>query len=362
MCGIIGAIRLNAKPDQSKNTKLNKEVRQVLQNQLSRGRQGFGVVSWNAAKHNSLTPLNLTRSTELTEALLALWLQPASGLIVHHRMPTSSSNTISQTHPIDVGGAKFGFKYNYLVIHNGIITNDIQLKEVHKKEGIAHYSTEQLEYGYNVTWNDSEALAWEVARAIEHKHIKRLRTKGNAAFIALKYKKINGNNIPISLFWGRNSNPLKIMVKDGMMLLASVLPSNSKDVTPNMLFEFDLKTEKTTSRKLKIPENTKSLGFNSTTTKDPYKEREEDLYQDYLIKNTQNSGKKDSQDEIGYAINKAETEIYRNTGELLLDLEDHLRGDDVIDADTYIEYYLGEVEEILKNLMKDNSNTYLRKI
>jgi len=45
-------------------------------------------------------------------------------IIAHHRYPTSTKNLINQTHPIQVSNELL--EHDYLVIHNGVITNDAE--------------------------------------------------------------------------------------------------------------------------------------------------------------------------------------------------------------------------------------------
>jgi glucosamine 6-phosphate synthetase-like amidotransferase/phosphosugar isomerase protein len=241
MCGIIFAFNKNGE-------QVNEWVRRQLQEQLDRGKQGFGV-SMAETKNSKI---ETTRSVEITETLMALWLKKSCLTLLHHRMPTSSKNTVRQTHPILVGGSEVGMKYKYLIVHNGVISNTQKLKEDHEILGFNYTTLVKKEPTYKneivkEEYNDSESLAIELAMAIENNSIKRISTIGSVAAVAIKIDE--KEETPISVIWYRNEgNPLKLNRENKMMTLSSEGPGNQ--VEKEMLFEMNLNTGTVKKRKL----------------------------------------------------------------------------------------------------------------
>ena len=130
MCGLIGMFNFiitdKKTKKKTKTEPVNDEVIEQLEDQISRGNEGFGILMID--KKNEI---ELKRATEIAKALLDLYRKESTMIIMHHRNPTSSDNKISQTHPILVSDGSL--KYNYYVIHNGIISNADNLKEEHEK-------------------------------------------------------------------------------------------------------------------------------------------------------------------------------------------------------------------------------------
>ena len=129
MCGLIGMfnfITTNKKTKKKTKTEpVNKEVIEQLQDQISRGNEGFGILMINGKKE-----IELKRATEISKAMLDLYMTESPMIIMHHRNPTSSENRLSQTHPILVSNELL--KHNYYVIHNGVISNTDYLKTTRK--------------------------------------------------------------------------------------------------------------------------------------------------------------------------------------------------------------------------------------
>lgn len=171
----------------------------------------------------------------------ALDKSTATEILFHHRIPTSTNNTVGTNHPI-VAINKI-YKHNYWFIHNGIIGNDFQLKTDHEKLGIK-YNTEE-----DYRFNDSEALMHELILVIEGiKKPEEFAAKGSIAFILLQ---TNKNDKAEALYYGRWGNPLKLTYIKGMMILRSEHP-NASDIEENKLFRYDYKTKETTSQDIKF--------------------------------------------------------------------------------------------------------------
>lgn len=262
MCGLIAIL---GRPN-SKNT--NKILLDQYENQASRGKNGFGLIEINK------TELNIKRSMSEPRAMLDMASASAKILLLHHRFPTSTPNLHDQTHPILVSNKEL--KHDWLVMHNGVINNDSDLKIIHENIGYS-YNTEMEELyqysGFKYTqFNDSEAFAIELVRFLEKKN-EIIGTQGSAAFIATKINKISGK--AISVIVGRNDkNPLDMELTDDGILIASNINGNKKVEIPAFIaFEALIKdlTSNTKFEKLtelmplvfaKIPEPTKpTMGF-----------------------------------------------------------------------------------------------------
>lgn len=258
MCGIIGAINLK------KDTKLtvNDWCINTFEDQHKRGMQGFGIAG--------LTPENkikVLRATEPTKFMYDIHNFQSRMLLVHHRIPTSTENKLSQTHPIAVFNKNLLFKY--LVIHNGIISNDDDLFKIHKEEGFDYTTYYKKQSALNYTsdeFNDSESLAIELAIIIDglkkNKENLQLRTQGGAAFIVMQ---LSNEMMPLNLYWGKNSyNPLHIAVSQTSIRMAS--ESKGEMIKDNVLYSQSLTEEMVNIKELAliIPERAKSttIGFN----------------------------------------------------------------------------------------------------
>lgn len=245
MCGIIGAFNFN----KNKET-VNENVLNILQDQIQRGKEGFGVTM--IGKNNKVETM---RATIPAKAILDLYMNKAKMIVMHHRMPTSSENKISQTHPIEVDNNLL--KYKYLVVHNGVVRNCDKLKKEHEAKGYKYttvrirqwYSKEEEEY------NDSEALAIEAACYIE-KQTKGLKIEGSVAFIAIQIEK--ETNIAKQIFFGRNdSNPLKLSASRNKIRLSS--EGEGDNIKESILYNFKLKDFKIHKRKLEFIEAPKEF-------------------------------------------------------------------------------------------------------
>ena len=237
MCGIIFVSRQDGKP-------ASKSVAKRYKAQSERGSDGFGYIAIDNLKHE--------REALEKDILKKLKGERASEIMFHHRFPTSTPNIAESAHPIRIANKKL--KGIYYVVHNGVISNDESLKLKHERMGYK-YSTEienfikcsdGKEYSTGNQFNDSEALAIEVALVIEGKQ-KKIEANGATAFIALQV--INGN--PTALYYGRNDgNPLKSFRDKTFWTLAS--EGQGVDIETHTLYRYDYKTKEVSEQKCEI--------------------------------------------------------------------------------------------------------------
>jgi len=236
MCGIITAFNYgdNKEP-------VNEWIKNQLQDQFHRGSKGFGIVFINEDGS-----YKIERATESTKTHVDLELNQSRMIMLHHRYPTSSENKISQTHPIVVDDGSL--KHKYLVVHNGVINNDTELKKQHEDELGFVYTTQRKVSKEVYEYNDSEALAIEVARFIEGE--KKINTIGNAAFIALQIDKKTDK--VTNVFFARHNNPIKMSKTRGKLRLSS--EGEGTDISEEMLYHCSIKDFKLQKKKVEFGE------------------------------------------------------------------------------------------------------------
>lgn len=152
-----------------------------LHAQYDRGCDGAGYVLIPSA----VTELPIVRrflspfhSMLQLEKDLAMFCKAAkrATLIFHHRWPTSTANLTHCAHPIEAMDGS-------LLVHNGIISNAHALRAKHEKRGIVYTTLD------GVKFNDSEALAHDVALAMQHPYKNKkgiyynLKSVGSYAFV-----------------------------------------------------------------------------------------------------------------------------------------------------------------------------------
>lgn len=283
MCGLIAFL---GRPETKNATKILLDQYEM---QSGRGKQGFGLIEVNK------NTFNVKRSMGEARAIHDISLSPAKIMLFHHRYPTSTGNVHDQTHPMVISNEELSF--DWLIMHNGVISNDDELKKIHESIGY-QYRTETIEsYQYSgTTWsrfNDSEAFAIEVARFLEGKSDV-IGIHGSAAFIALKVNKTTQK--PLSIIVGRNGkNPLDMeLTEDGILIASDIKNDKKVEIPAFMAYEIEIKhlTGKTFGKLkelmplhfVKEPE-IKTMGFGSGMKQDFDKSTSVKTY-DYPYGNT----------------------------------------------------------------------------
>lgn len=225
MCGIVYKRSFNG-------SSVNQAVKQMYKSQRGRGYEGFGFflplenrLAHNTSEHRILDLLK-NEAYESTEILF------------HHRFPTSTDNRQNACHPFSTRANKHAFDHNYVLVHNGIVSNASALKADHEKTyGIEYISDE------NGKFNDSEALLYDVALFLDGKQTE-LKAQGSIAFIV---KRDDGKT-----YFARNAgSPLVYELTSRGITVRS--EGTGKSIEPNRLYEFDADTKALTSGELTIP-------------------------------------------------------------------------------------------------------------
>lgn len=214
MCGIVYVKRFDGKI-------ARKQVIKRYHKQKDRGEDGYGYLTIDPRHKVS----KVHRFQFEHEAKAALERSESKEILLHHRFPTSTPNLVEATHPIVVSHDEL--EYDYYVVHNGVITNDDSLKDKHEKLGYK-YTTELFKtyktslggitYNHGSVYNDSEALAIELARTIEGKQ-KVANAEGAIAYIALQTTK---GGKAVALYYGTNGrNPLCVTLDKQFIAIAS---------------------------------------------------------------------------------------------------------------------------------------------
>ena len=323
MCGIIHC----------KKTKEGKSVREELlqryRKQKSRGQQGYGFIEM---KRGYIT--GEQRSEEEDSIIKKIQKSHADEILFHHRYPTSTPNFIEATHPIYVSHKDL--KYDYYVIHNGVITNDEELKEVQNKQGYKYTTELKKQYVTSknvyqeIMWNDSEALAIDFAQAIETG--KDIEARGSIAVIALQFTK--NTKKALNLYYGHNhGNPLKIENNKSLFSLSS---ETGEDIETNVLFCYNYASNTITEVKKDIgiyPKPTVTAGYTSGySAYTPTREWVWDSVQQKMIEKKEDKKSKDF-----YHYSDYEYESY-SVGKITDDHRDY-------DEDDF-NYYDEEIQEL----------------
>lgn len=253
MCGLIAAFHTGKRKD----TPVNQFVIDQYEDQHTRGKEGFGIVNITPGKE-----VSVERATEPVKMMLDLYMKPATMMMFHHRYPTSSDNYLNQTHPLIVEHGSL--KHRYLVMHNGVLSNDRELKKKHEEELGFVYRTAYQQTEHYERFNDSEALAIEVARFIEGQ-TQVMGFSGSAAIFALQ---CDENWIPERFYFGRTTNPLNMAKSRDYLYLSS--EGIGDPVDANKLYSFDVSDPlmKLTNVPFTVTERkveTTSIGFSTTS-------------------------------------------------------------------------------------------------
>lgn len=225
MCGIVYAEDFNGNP-------VNNSIMQIFDKQRHRGTQGFGLFDGQE--------MNMVHETKEDSILKWLVKYDSNQLLFHHRNPTSTINVKRAAHPFSTKDY-FG-KKQYIMVHNGHITNSQALRAEHEElHDISYYSN--VEDG---TFNDSEALLWDLSLVLEGKQ-KSLEAYGGIAFVCMELEK----GKIIKLHFGRNNNPLNmIRNKSGIMLSSE---GSGEPIDSNTLYTYHYKSRRLTHKPFTVP-------------------------------------------------------------------------------------------------------------
>ena len=264
MCGLVGIL------SQEGGEENQDFIMNQFQEQVSRGEKGFGLIEAGKDK------IKVKRAVSGYKAMVDVARANSPILLFHHRQPTSTDNTIQQTHPILVSHEELA--YDYLIMHNGIIRNSTALYKKHTEELGYVYTTKTLEvtqygsYYQTEKFNDTEAMAIELARYLD-KLIPEVTIEGSMAFMGVRVNKKTRK--AHSVFWGHNgSNPLRVKIEGKTIKMASELTEGENaeeniinEITMTNFFKKDKKKleDKITTEKLKFFEEKKDK---ITVTKD----------------------------------------------------------------------------------------------
>lgn len=222
MCGIVAKINFG----KNKKTPVNNDILQQFDKQSHRGRQGFGLFDGQY--------MHIIR--ESREDAILKWLveKDSNFIIFHHRFPTSTVNVARAAHPFSTKDY-FG-DTQYIMVHNGVIRNADDLWVDHNNLGIKYSSLLD-----DLSFNDSEALMWDLALTMEGKQDKP-KAYGDIAFIMVK--KVKGKIVDVR--YGRNSRPLNVFRDDGTLELSS--EGQGVSILSNTLYIWDYKSNEVTKQ------------------------------------------------------------------------------------------------------------------
>lgn len=246
MCGLVGVFS-------KRNKRAGQYAFEIYTAQKSRGQRGYGYIG---IKDGYVVSVERALSEEgIKPKLLA---DTADAILFHHRLPTSTDNSIGTTHPIFVSNESL--EYDYYVSHNGIITNPITLNKQHEELGFKYttkhhtWSIAKFEDGRQETmscdagkFNDSESLAIEIARYMEGQ-TEQIGTTGSVAFwcvaVNKETSKVDG------VYYGKNyGRELGTRSNNKWFVLAS---QQGEQIAPLKLFSLDITNFTTTETELNI--------------------------------------------------------------------------------------------------------------
>lgn len=257
MCGIVYVKRLD-------HAKAAKQVAKRYSKQAHRGKDGFGYIGVKAS--GTISPLQRTQFEH--EIQTKLGASSLTEILFHHRYPTSTPNVPEAAHPLLIANQEL--KHNYYVVHNGVISNDEALKEVHLKRGYTYQTEIKTQYrtrkGHvyteEVVFNDSEAFAIELARTIEGLQ-PACMAEGAIAYIAYQVDKTSGK--VLNVYFGTNGgNPLTMQWDKNFICIAS---EGGKAIEANKSFKLNADTNEVLEVNVKLqPIPTKrNMGYHTIT-------------------------------------------------------------------------------------------------
>lgn len=227
---------------------VNKLIKKAYLNQRVRGVKGFGLLARVIDPEMDGKPqFHYNIVHEVTERRILKYLKnhQSSEIMFHHRQPTSTGNVKNACHPFSTKN-HFGNK-EFILIHNGIISNDFELAQAHYEGGI-DYSSVQNAGGFN----DSEALLWDVSLTLMGLQEKP-KAVGSCAFICLE--KDLSDPSKNKLHYYRNAgNPLFMHRNDKVMkILSQIAPGQKADLVPaDTLFTYNYENDSILSSAFKV--------------------------------------------------------------------------------------------------------------
>lgn len=243
--------------------------------QKSRGTEGYGLVAFDLDTREVTGYIREEEEKDIAKQMHALRKSDkvSNGILFHHRNPTSTPNLRECAHPIGVRHEEL--EDLYFIAHNGVISNDHELKKKHEQMGY-RYNTEitkeeswttsgltgeAIRYTYpkELKHNDSEAVAIELARVIEGKSDK-IGAKGSMALIALR---VSPDMKVKALYYGRNYlNPL-CLVRDRNSFALTSEGETKDSIKAHTLYCYDYATGETTETPCNFGDNYSNYGKGS---------------------------------------------------------------------------------------------------
>jgi hypothetical protein len=139
-------------------------------------------------------------------------------------------------------GKYFG-KKQYVMVHNGVIRNADELYVDHQESGIEYRTMLP-----DLTFNDSEALLWDLALTLEGKQ-KKLKTEGNMAFVILELE----NRKLLKMHFGRStSRPLRMYRDKETLELSS--EGRGDNIEINTLYSYNYALKRLTNKPMEFCE------------------------------------------------------------------------------------------------------------
>jgi predicted glutamine amidotransferase len=269
MCGIVYAFRTDDKP-------AAKRVMKRYKRQAARGQDGFGYV----AISDDFKVQEYRRFMTEAGVRTGLMGSDAKHVLFHHRFPTSTINIAEAAHPILVKHPEL--KHSYYIVHNGVISNPDEVKPEHEEMGYKY--TTEINGFYKATsgkvyqgqssYNDSEALAIELARTIEGLQ-PAVRTRGSIAVMALQCDK-TGQNVK-ALYYGTNGgNPLTITSDEAGIVIAS---EGGSQIRSNVMYRTEFESGDTAEVQVPLPSYYSSAVGYGYNYKPAHDDNEEEDYQ-----------------------------------------------------------------------------------
>lgn len=210
---------------------MNKRILKQYKRQAHRGRQGFGFYLPQSDK--------LTHSPAEARIKSLLHSVQDSEVLFHHRNPTSTDNVRNACHPFSTK-QYFGDR-QFVMVHNGWLTNQRALQTAHKALGIEYVSV-QLDGRFN----DSEALLYDLGLVVSGQQTE-VDAEGAIAFVMIE--RFKGKAVKVH--FGRNTSPLNLKQTDNGLSLSSEGPGEA--ILPHTLYTFEYATGKLTTTPLQLP-------------------------------------------------------------------------------------------------------------